>query len=355
MSSNHLTPRGRALRVAARALVGVGLVVLLLARADLGALAEALAGVRPGYLALAFVVLVVGLAVNALRWHAFLRPLDLAQPVGALVTLTFVGTFFNAFLPTGVGGDAYKSFRLRGKAGSMIPPLATVVLDRFAGLVGLGVLALAGSAVRFAAGDGGRVTIAASALALGVLIAWPVGLRVAMRWAARDAGGSRVGSRFGAFARSIAEAGREPRALRLGALVGVASALLLVAVFAILAAALGLPLPVPALPAIVLIATLMTVVPVTINGLGFREGAIVWCLAAYGVGHDEALAFALLVLAVTLASSAVGGLVYAAAGDPVQRPPLAGAGARQHVEDPGDDQQVDPDQERADRDQHGRR
>ena len=60
----------------------------------------------------------------------------------------------------------------------------------------------------------------------------------------------------------------------------------------------------------------MTILPLTINGLGFREAIAVWCLAAYGVGHDEALAFALLVLAVTLASSAVGGIVYVVARGP---------------------------------------
>jgi hypothetical protein len=48
------------------------------------------------------------------------------------------------------------------------------------------------------------------------------------------------------------------------------------------------------------------------------QAAYVWCLGTYGVGHDRALAFALLVLAVTLASSAMGGIVYAVAGRQVR-------------------------------------
>ena len=66
-----------------------------------------------------------------------------------------------------------------------------------------------------------------------------------------------------------------------------------------------------------LIATLTTALPFSVNGLGFREAAYVWCLASYGIGHDRALAFALLVLTVTLASSVVGGIVYALAGGEV--------------------------------------
>ena len=119
------------------------------------------------------------------------------------------------------------------------------------------------------------------------------------------------------FAQAFATAGLEAQALRWGVVVGIVSALLLVAVNALLAASLGLSVPGAALPGIVLIASLMTIVPLSINGLGFRESAYVWCLAAYGIGHDEALAFAVLVLAVTLASCAVGGVVYAVAGGTV--------------------------------------
>ncbi len=307
------TSGGRAQRITLRALVGALVVVLLLARADIPALVDSLAQVRLGYAVLAFAVLLLGLAVNAYRWQLFLQPIGLAQHVSELLRLTFVGTFFNAFLPTGFGGDAYKSLRLRGEADSMAPPLATVFLDRLVGLVGLALLALMGSALQLAAGDHGRVTVVASLLSFGVLGAWGLALWLCPWWADKDETASRIASRIRAFARAFATAGREPRAILWGTVVGSASALLLVLVFALLAAALDLSVPAAAFPAIVLITSLMTILPLTINGLGFREAATVWCLAAYGVGHDEALAFALLVLAATLASSAVGGIVYVVA------------------------------------------
>jgi hypothetical protein len=46
----------------------------------------------------------------------------------------------------------------------------------------------------------------------------------------------------------------------------------------------------------------------------------VWALGVYGVGDGAALAFALLVLAMNLASSAIGGIVYAIAGGNVKPP-----------------------------------
>jgi uncharacterized membrane protein YbhN (UPF0104 family) len=287
------------------------IVVLLLARADVHALADSLRHASASEVALAFVVLLAGLVVNAFRWQLFLRPLGLALPAPALVRLTFVGTFFNAFLPTGFGGDAYKSFRLRDRAG-LAPPLATAVLDRLAGLAGLALLGLAGCGWRLAAGHSDRVIVVALVLGIGVLAGSTVALLLAPRWSRND------DSRLRMFGQAFATAGREPQAVRWGTVVGVVSAVLLVAVNALLADSLGISLPVAALPAMVLIATLTTALPFSINGLGFREAAYVWCLATYGIGHDRALAFALLVLAVTLASSAVGGIVYAVSGGEVR-------------------------------------
>jgi hypothetical protein len=307
---------GRVLQVGLRAVVGVAIVVLLLVRADVHALGHALAHARAWEVALAFLALLAGLVVNAYRWQLFLRPLGLALRPFDVVRLTFVGTFFNAFLPTGFGGDAYKSFRIRGAAG-LAPPLATAVLDRLAGLAGLALLGLAGCAWQLAAGSSDRVVLAALILSVGVLAGSAVALWLAPRWSRGDQSTGNSSS-LRMFGQAFATAGREPQAVRWGTVVGVVSALLLVAVNLLLADSLGTSLPAAVLPAIVLIATLTTALPFSINGLGFREAAYVWCLATYGIGHDRALAFALLVLGVTLASSAVGGVVFAVSGGEVR-------------------------------------
>jgi len=292
------------------------IVVLLVVRADVDALGHALAHVQVAEGVLALVALLAGLVVNAFRWQLFLRPLGLALPAHDLVRLTFVGTFFNAFLPTGFGGDAYKSFRLRDRSG-VAPPLATTVLDRLAGLAGMALLGIAGCAWRLAPGRGDRVIVAAHILGMGVLARSAVALWLAPKWS-MTGHTSGVSSRLRVFGQAFATAGREPQAVRWGTVAGIASAMLFVAVNALLAVSLNITLPLAVFPAIVLIALLTTVVPLSINGLGFREAAYVWCLATYGIGHDRALAFALLMLAVTLTSSAVGGIVYAAAGGQVK-------------------------------------
>lgn len=326
--------RRRALSLGLRATIGAVGIAVLLANADLQSLKTAFGHVRPGAAALAFALLLVWLAISALRWQVFLQPVGLALPMGELLRLTLVGNFFNVFLPTGVGGDAYKAFRLRGEAGSMAPPLATVFLDRLAGLVGLAFVAEAVCIARLATGHQDRVTLIAGALALAVLAASGFALMLAPRLASTTDGTSRLISRIRRFAAAFATAGRSMRTLLRASALGVASALVLIAVAAVAASSLGIRMPVWGYPGVVMLSASLAVLPISMNGLGLREAAIVWCLAAFGISHDEALAFALLLLVLTFASSAVGGVVYVGTRGSSARDRLPGA--RQDGEDPRD-------------------
>ena len=92
------------LRLAARASLGILIVLLLVARTGFDTVRGAIGRADPIAIGIAFGLLLVALVVNAIRWRVFLLPLGMDLPVAASVRLTFIGTFFNAFLPTGIGG-----------------------------------------------------------------------------------------------------------------------------------------------------------------------------------------------------------------------------------------------------------
>ncbi len=135
-----------------RTTVGLGIIVLLVVRSDVRAIGEAIADAELVWIGLAFAALMGSLVVTAFRWEIFLRSLDVELAPGPTMRLTFVGAFFNAFLPTGVGGDAYKAMRVRGPGVPLSKTLASVLLDRIAGIVCLAALALVAGAERIAGG-----------------------------------------------------------------------------------------------------------------------------------------------------------------------------------------------------------
>ena len=306
-------PGGRSvLKPLLRTVVGVGIIVLLVVRSDIGAIGEAIADADAAWIGLAFALLMGSLVVSALRWEVFLRSLDVELAPGPTMRLTFVGAFFNAFLPTGVGGDAYKAVRVRGPGVPLSRTLASVLLDRIAGIVCLAAMGLVAVIVRLAAGDPGPVVPIAALISVGVLVAF--GERFVRTGRSTWFG---LRPRLQRTARALTEAGTHPRSVRRGILWGVATQVLAVAAHLALARALSLGVPLAALTLGLVIATVAATAPITINGLGFREGAWVWVLGQYGVGGGRALAYALLILAIFLATSAIGGLVYAVAGGDV--------------------------------------
>jgi uncharacterized membrane protein YbhN (UPF0104 family) len=323
--------------VALRALIGIAVVGVLLAHADIVGLERALREASVPLLVLGTLAFFASLLLSSMRWRAFLRAIDLTMSIPLLVRFYLVGTFFNAFLPTGFGGDAYKAFVLGRGISSIEAPLAASVLDRAAGLAGLAALTLVGALVQVFVGGQTVVTWVSASIACALVGAATVAIRRPSASAISPPAPLpfSVRSRIRTFLLALSAGARHPRALRSGAIWGVVTAGLVVTAHGFLLHAVHLSVPVGALAGIVLLASLTTVIPFSINGLGFREATYVWALRAYGVPSTPALSFAFVVLGVTLLASVVGGFVYAVGGAPL--PPYL-------HDDDGDrgDSEVDP-------------
>lgn len=314
----HRTFRGVALRVGVSAVI----VAVLVARMDLSRIVDVLAQGRLELQVAALGVMIMLLVVGSVRWQAFLRTLGLTLPPATALRLYFVGTFFNAFLPTGVGGDAYKVYRLRTIGRGLAPPVTSVILDRLAGLVGLALIGAVAVLSRLSREDHRGPVLAAGALSLCVLAT------VAFGWLGRSALGrclstssSGRSARGGMKAVAVQglEALGEPRAVGVGVAGGLLAQALTLAAMALLLISLRAELALDALATVMVVAGIAASLPVTVNGLGVREGTLVWALTAYGLSQETAFAFAILVLGLLVTSSAVGGLVYVVAGGAVER------------------------------------
>jgi uncharacterized membrane protein YbhN (UPF0104 family) len=306
--------RRRILLALLRIAVGFAILVVLLATTDLRDLGAALAGAQPLPVAVAMVTMLLVIVVSGIRWRIFVRAYGFDAPAWYLMRLQFVGAFFNAFLPTGVGGDAYKAIRLRG-SGSFGPPVATVILDRVAGVVALGIIGCVAATIRLATRDTSSLVIIGGLLSVASILI-PVLILGPGRGFIRRFGENRAGF-LGTTARvvaSMASVVRHGPVLRGALAAGLGTQLLILAAHAALARALDLDVSVAVLAVALVLATLAAGLPITINGLGVREATWVWSLGLYGITSAESLAYAVLILASYLLTSAVGGVVYVVRG-----------------------------------------
>lgn len=297
-------------------LVGVSILGFLFTRASPEAVVRALGSSRAGPIAAAFALALASQVPAAFRLRLFAGSLGLEFPVARLLAINLAAAFYGLFVPGGnVTAGAVRVYRLSRGEGSPGRAVLAVVRDRLdatAALVAVGLLFL------LADGSGGpRETrlLVGGVLACGAIFAflacWG---RVHARPGEPPGEGAWAGRRLPETARlALAETGRMPlRAQGRAFALSLATQLAGVAAYLLVARSVGIELPLVTLGWIRSAVMLATMLPVSLGGIGVREGAFLLLLAPYGVSQEAALALSLLVFATTLAGVAtLGGLLEA--------------------------------------------
>ncbi len=286
------------------------LVGMLAWRLDWRQLAEAFAALDARLWAAALVALVLAQLVSGLRWQMLAAPLGFDAPFRRYASLYFVGMFFNLVLPTSVGGDVVRAWYLGAAPGKRFAAFCTVLADRASGLAVLMVLACVAALFLPAAPPRWMVVILAGlAAGLGAGVLALVFVRPLLRRL-------RPSPRFWPLLELLGRLRRD-RVL-LGATTALSLLVQLASVLQmwLVSAGLGLDVSFGYLAVVVPLVSLLTLVPVSVNGMGLREVGLVVLLAPAGVSEAQAVSLSLLFFAVSLAVSLAGGGFYLAGAYP---------------------------------------
>lgn len=262
--------------------------------------------------ALGTVLLLASQAIAAWRWRLLIGPGAPRWP--ALFHLYLVGAFFSLFLPTAVGGDAFRATMLARVAPRAEEAVVSVVLDRGLGVVALLAYALAGVVV---APEVTRPLLAQLAGALSPARLLPITGAALLLLLGAALLARRV-PRLRAIPGAALRATRDT--LARGRLAAAALGLslvvqgLMVLLWMVVARGVGLTLPATCFLVGVPLVSLATMLPLSLAGLGVREWAWVWFLAPFGVPAADAVALSLAYFACPFLAGAVGGLVFATRG-----------------------------------------
>jgi glycosyltransferase 2 family protein len=304
-SANRIaTPSSRWLfwiRVAA-VIATTALLYLVFRRLRLAALVEGLRTMNRGWFVAAVVVYGGLFLPAAARWHLVLRLNQATVCPWTTLRACLVGHFFYVLLFGAVGGDAARSaLYAHWYRQPLARVLATAPLDRLLGLLGLllfGLVALVGAWATEGLGLAGAMVWEWQATLLVSLVI----LCFASWWVI---GRSAPGSFLRRFGDNLKISGKQLACSPGTAIAGVVCGLL---VQVALSASLGLNLEavshsalpwgemVWVFPVIALLGSL----PVTVAGLGAREGAALMLLSRFGISGATAVAAALLTFAASL-------------------------------------------------------
>ena len=98
-----------------------------------------------GYLGVVGCIVLVNIVLSSLKWRILLLSDQINIPLSKLVVSYVIGSFFNVFLPSTIGGDSYRIYDIMRQSGQGVRTAASVFADRLSGFIALTFLSLIAS------------------------------------------------------------------------------------------------------------------------------------------------------------------------------------------------------------------
>ena len=297
-------------------MVSAALIVWVTRKVNWADLTSVLGHVSPKWAAAGSVLTGALITLLSVRWSIFLTQQAMALPFRSIFLLTWAGQFFNSVLPGSTGGDFVKIYQVcKLIPGRRAAAASTVLIDRLSALAALAVLA--GGALisepaplQALAGHTPPISWVIGAAAL-VLVGGAILFRVL-----------RPTLWFGRLQRTLAAVG-DCLAPSWGLCSAVALSfaihcLSFLTVFSF-ARSLGIGITYLQTLQILPVVLILVLLPVTINGHGLREVALIYFFTHLHIGiggnpavdvREAVVALSILVIANDLLWSVPGGLAY---------------------------------------------
>ncbi len=271
----------------------------IFSRVDADQLLGTLRKADPRYLLTALGLYLLVQVFCAYRWKLLAQPLGFNGSLKRFVYYYYAGMFFNMFLPTSIGGDISRCYYLaQGEAGWK-RSLVSVLADR-----GVGFLAL--------------IFILATAMFQSSGMLFPDQLRMAIKGLAFFLVLGLIIPFFlkGFFTRLKQPFSfpliywQRPALLFLALLLSILSQLVVIGAHMLIGLSLGLKIPWGFYFIFYPLAAAAGMLPVSLNGLGLREGTYMLLLSKVEIPWEGGMAFAVSWLLVLLSASLIGGLIW---------------------------------------------
>ncbi|MBD3378943.1 MAG: flippase-like domain-containing protein [Candidatus Omnitrophica bacterium] len=297
-----------------RIFVSAGLMALLLwlMRDEFGDIVGTISSGNQLMIAGAMLVFALTAVLLSIRQKIIFMGEDLTLPLGKSVQLTFLGYFFNNFMPTAVGGDIIKAHYASKLCRHKLKSYASVLMDRFLGLYTF--LIIAGAALAVDRGKIGLQAVRPTVFALllvGIAGFVVVTNRRVYLTLEKAIGrlkmfglGDKLNSIYGIVHDYRNRYGIVGKSITVSIISQSVYFLVVYMFFRSLGSDMGLGNVFLVMPVV----TFVSMIP-SVGGLGVREGAIV-ALFSPLAGKETAFAVSLLLLCGLLFLSLIGGLIY---------------------------------------------
>jgi len=300
------------LSIILRFVISFGLLILLiwLMRKDAGEILGIIKGSNKMFMLLAIFINVLLSIALAYRLKLLMSGQEVSLSIKDAVFLTFIGYFFNNFLPTAIGGDIAKAYYASKKTNNKVASYAAVLADRLLGLVAVLLIALVGI-LFIGKGLHNKFILWTVPVIFIFTIAMTIFLlkknnRVEKTYSGKKGVLRKIKEKSLKLYDAINIYRNSPLLLVKGLILSLGLQAVTIFTIYLLVLCIGGDIPLFRLFLIIPLIWAVSMLP-SLNGLGVREGAFVYFLKGY-IGSEKAFALSLLWLGLIMLYSVVGGL-----------------------------------------------
>jgi len=290
------------------------LAFLLIYKTSVKDIVSTLKDVNLFWLAISFSLHFVGLLISAYRWQILAFAQGDRVPLGFLFKSYLVGTFFNIFLPSRFGGDVVRIWDGSRYSRSLVKSSAIVVVERLTGIIVLFIFALLASLIRLDMAE--KIPVIWVSLLLGLTVLGllvffflPVVGRGLEKFPAKGFL-DKVKQKIISFRKAVLLYREKPREFFKAVLWAFLLQLNVIIYYFLIGKALQLNIQFLDYFIFIPIVVLIQIIPVTINGLGLREGSYIEIFKFYGISPQTAFSFSLVEVAFSFIIGGSGGIIY---------------------------------------------
>ncbi|HCU70326.1 MAG TPA: hypothetical protein DIC35_01055 [Candidatus Moranbacteria bacterium] len=280
--------------------VSLAFLTWIIFKVDWREVASLLSGIKSAYIALYFLFLACGILISSYKWKLLAQFKGIRLSLSQFFRLYLTGTFINNFMPSFVGGDAYRIYQVGKEEKKFSESASAVVMDRLTGLLGAMILAVIFSAANFSVILGQKILLLLNAIILlsifgGVIFYatrrmsfWKktigiFGLDRILPW------------KFSKFFGEVAHYAGKKRILRQTMAWSIVFGIVgLSATNYVIFLSLGEKLPMLNYLSVIFLISFVSSIPISINNIGVKEWAYVTFFGFFGVPSAVAITAAIL-------------------------------------------------------------
>jgi uncharacterized protein (TIRG00374 family) len=305
---------GHTAAIIAKVVLSLGLLAFLVQRVKWSEVRATFTGARPEWMVAAFGLMLASNVLGSYQWNRLLHVVKIRIPFWKVCAYYHVGLFFNNFLPANIGGDLFRISDAARYGPSKTAALSAVAMDRIVGLLAMASLALVST---LPALDRFHMALIYLALvgffALCVALVWAVfhpRVLPSLEGMLKRIGLSSLSPHLDELAAHFAGYRGERALFAQMLLVALVTQVMRIGVHVLVARALGLHIPLIYFFLFVPLLAVVVSLPISLNGIGVREGAGILVFGLIGIDRAHAFSLQFTTYLVAVAVSLLGGLVF---------------------------------------------